>query len=244
MSHDAAADGHSNIDRWPLFPIVAGIALSWGLMVPTIFEWSEKPAARSRHPEMQGAAVIVLVIAAASTFIVWRFNRRRPTATVDAPASRRIQFSLKGLMIAIAVTAVSLAVAPMLNPESAAWLVAAALAVMVLRAFRVDSAARWRLAALVAAMFLPFCWLVLYNKPIGYSSGLIQALPFAPALLPAIWIRGPGELGVPAAILVSLELLAGSWLCPRSSKSAVAYLVLVLLLSCFNSLVLHVLYSA
>ncbi len=247
MPHDAATGitRNSNVNRWPLFPITAGIALCWGLMVPTVFEWGQKGAARSRYPEMELAAAIVFLLATIVTLLVWWKNRTAKDEPVAASEPRRMQFSIRKLLIATALAAISLTAARFLHSDWAPWIVGCAIAVPAVWAFRVDRSVRWRMATLVAAMFLPFVWLILYNKPIGYSSGLIQSLPFGPAIFPAILFRGTAaELVGPAAILVALELLVGTWLSQFNSKANIAYLVFVLLLSCFNAFAMHALYRA
>lgn len=46
--------------RLPVFTLLTGISLAIGLVIPTVFEWGEKRAARSRHPEMETAAFLAI----------------------------------------------------------------------------------------------------------------------------------------------------------------------------------------
>ena len=113
-----------------------------------------------------------------------------------------------------------------------------------------EARVRSRAAALVAGLFCPTVWMIAYNVPIGRTSGLVAAIPFAPAILPAALIRavtyrgGPDEMGMVAGVIVIGELLLGAWLAWRGGKLFVAYLILVLVVSSVSSFGMHALYRA
>ena len=233
--------------RLPVFPIFAGLALSWGLIVPSVFELGEKPAARSRHPENELAVFIVLVITAVIVTTSWFL--KKPTSSEEQSAEdsgRRLQFGIKGMLIATTLMALILALAPWFGERVAPWMVVVFVAGVVLWATRQDWSVRSRIATLLAILFLPFFWIILYNKPFGYSSGMIPAIPIGPGIiLPGLLLRRhiSAASGISAAFVV-IELLIGAWLARRGGKLWIVYLILVFLFSCFNSLVLHALYRA
>ena len=233
------------LNRLPVFPLFAGIALSIGLLVPSIFEWGEKPAARSRHPEMERAAFIVfavtLVVAAICWYLSKPSNFERPIDSKEN--SRRFQFGVRGLLIATTLAAASLAVAPWMNLiVSTAIVLVTAFAVLVY-SFYHSWPVRSRTGALLASMFLPFAWMIRYNRPFGHTSGLIAALPIGPAIVPATLTGGHlDHSSWIAATIIVIELVVGAWLMRRGGKLAFVYLIFLLLFSSFNSLVLHLLY--
>jgi hypothetical protein len=92
--------------------------------------------------------------------------------------------------------------------------------------------------------------MVAYNEPFGRTSGLVTAIPFAPAILPAGLIRAltdagsPDEMGQIAGLIVIAELLLGAWLARRGGKLFACYLCLILLVSSVSSFGMHALYRA
>jgi hypothetical protein len=93
--------------------------------------------------------------------------------------------------------------------------------------------------------------MIAFNVPFGRTSGLVTAIPFGPALLPAELIRvltdasiGPDGSASIAAVIVIGELALGAWLAGRGGKLWLVYLILVLLVSSVSSLGMHAGYRA
>jgi hypothetical protein len=140
---------------------------------------------------------------------------------------------------------VLLAVAPYLHRTVAsAAVIVTAISVLSWSLFR-GWQNRSRMGALLASMYLPFFWMVLYSRPFGHASGLIEWLPLGPAIVCAAFAGGQIDdgAGISAAIII-IELFVGAWLIRRNGKLSLACLILVLLFSCFSSFILHALYRA
>jgi hypothetical protein len=230
--------------RLPLFTMVAGISLAVGFAVPVVFEWGEKPAARSRYPALEMAAISLLVVTpAVCALIAWL---RKP---VEAPQKQKLQFSLRRMFAITTLMAVVLSAARWLDVAwTSASVTAVALGTLAWSCLQ-DASVRSRTGALLAGLFFPFAWIVPFNEPFGSTSGLVTALPIGPAILPAELIRvyltdGIGVDGMLpiAAVIVIAELLLGAWLAQRGGKLLVAYVLFLLVVSCLSSLAMHAMY--
>jgi hypothetical protein len=235
------------VNRIPLFTLVAGIGLAIGFLVPVAFEVAEEPWNRTRLISMELAAIVTVVISSVLCVCLAWLGKERPPAAERRP---KVQLRLRQLFAVITLAAILLAVMKWLNLAWASGLVTAVALGVLCWAVRQDARVRSRVAALVAGLFCPLVWMVAYNVPFGRTSGLVTAIPFAPAILPASLIRivtsggGPDEMGMVAGVIVIAELLLGSWLAYRGGKLFVAYLLLVTLVSSVSSFGMHALYRA
>lgn len=234
------------LNRLPTFPIFSGLSLAFGLLVPTIFELGEKPAARSRHLEMECASISALFLTLLITTLCW--YRCQPSESEHSDSSphdvRRVQFGMRGLLGGMTLAGVLLAAAPYMQETLSSAIVIVGVLLMLIWSLFYSSPIRCRAGTLIASMYLPFVWMVLYNRPIGNTSGLIEVIPLGPAIVPATLASGQidNAYGL-AAAFIFIYLLAGAWLI-RHGTLFFAYLVLMLLFSCFNSFMMHVLYRA
>lgn len=108
---------------------------------------------------------------------------------------------------------------------------------------------RWRAAALLSCMCLPFVWFIGYGEIANIWRGLLAIAAGLPMLLPAAWLAswfGTNFHSEPwiSILLTGLELLVGTWLISLGTKRAIAYLVFALLVSVFSSFGLHALVLA
>lgn len=238
----------------PLFPLVAGIGLTVGFLVPVAFEWTEQPWNRTRLVGMERAAMVTMVVTCAvcalGAFITPTHFAGAPVMTANEQP-RKVQFRLWQLFAVMTLTAVLLAVMKWLDVTWASGLVSAVALGVLGWALIHDARVRARAGALVAGMFCPMVWMVLYNAPFTRTSGLVAAIPIAPAILPAALIRalldsrgGSDQMGMVAGVIVIGEMLLGAWLAWRGGKLFVAYLVLVLLVSSVSSFGMHAMYRA
>lgn len=237
-----------SVGRIPLFTLVAGVGLTIGFLVPVAFELTEKSWNRSRLVPLERAAMVTAALTCAlGVFVAWLGKCSGPSAD---ERKRKIQFRLWHLFAVMTLAAILLAMVKWLDISWASALVAAVALGVLAWALAQDARVRSRAAALVAGLFCPLVWMVAYNVPFGRTSGLVSAMPFAPALLPAALIRaldsggGPDEMGLVAGVTVISELFLGAWLAWRGGKLFVAYLLLVLLVSSVSSFGMHALYRA
>jgi hypothetical protein len=235
------------VDRIPLFTLVAGIGLAIGFLVPVAFEVAEEPWNRTRLISMERAAIVTVALSSVLCVCLAWLGKKSPPAAERRP---KVQFRLRQLFVVITLAAILLAVMKWLNLSWASGLVTVVALGVLCWALCKDARVRSRAAALVAGLFCPLVWMVAYNVPFGRTSGLVTAMPFAPAILPASLIRivtsggGPDEMGVIAGVIVIAELVLGSWLAYRGGKLFVAYLLLVMVVSSISSFSMHVLYRA
>ncbi len=237
----------SLMKRVPLLTLLAGISLAIGFAVPVVFEWTQKPAARSRIPSMERAALAAVVLTAIAGTLAASWSK--PADQPPGAGRPKLQFGLRSLFAATTVAAVLVAAARWLDAPWSSAMVAAAAVCTLGWSCRQDAQVRSRTGALLASLFLPFAWMIAYNEPFGRTSGLAVALPIGPGLLPAELIRrwltsGIGVDGMMpiAAVIVIGELALGVWLAFRGGKLLLAYAILVLLISSISSLGMHALY--
>lgn len=232
---------------WTAFTLVAGIGLTIGFLVPVAFEFTEEPWNRTRLVSMERAAIVTVVLSSVVCVCLVCLAKQKPPAAERRP---KVQLRLWQLFAVMSLAAILLAVMKRLNLSWASGLVTAVALGVLCWAVCQDARVRSRTAALVAGLFCPLVWMVAYNVPFGQTSGLVTAMPFAPAILPASLIRvvtsggGPDEMGVVAGVIVIAELLLGSWLAYRGGKLFVAYLLLVIGVSSVSSFGMHALYRA
>lgn len=235
------------VSRIPLFTLVTGFGLTIGFLVPVAFEFAEKPWNRTRLVSMERAAIVTVVLSSVLCVCLAWLGKEKPPA---AERRQKVQVRLWQLFAVMTVAAILLAVMKWLDISWASGLVTAVALGVLSWAVCQDAHVRSRAAALVAGLFCPMVWMVAYNVPFGRTSGLVTAIPFAPAILPSGLIRavtssgGPDEMGVVAGVIVIAELLLGACLAYRGGKMFVAYLLLVMLVSSASSFGMHALYCA
>ena len=226
-----------------LLAIVAiGLGTTIGLLVPILFEVFENPAARSRHPWLERIAIIAFVTTWVIVFLV---NRFWPSNDIfDHSNSSRQQFSLRFLFVCLTSAAILLSVAPQLDFGYSSMLIVSCALFSSIAAFSFSRTIGMRALSLHAAMFTPFCWVIAFNKPFGHASGLLEGAPVGPGLI-AIFVFGKkiDEAGMAAVMVISL-IGIGLWLAFRGRKLYVAFLILVLISSSFQSLLMHIAYRA
>ena len=215
--------------------------------MPVAYEWMQEPWNRTRLVFLEWASLVTVALTCVVCgFAAW-LSRGSSSAAEPRP---RTQFRLWHLFAVMTLAAILLATGKWLDVSWASAVVAAvALGVLSWSLFQ-DARARSRMAALVAAVFCPLVWMVAYNEPFGRTSGLVAAIPLAPAILPAALLRiftsggGHDELGQFAGLIVIAELLLGAWLARRGGKLFAFYLCLILLVSSVSSFGMHALYRA
>ncbi len=240
--------GVIRLRRLPLFTILTGASLTIGLLVPTVFEWTKQESARSRHPEMEFAALVAMLTSLSIAVVIWIRNRPDtcPPDRDEHGTANRIQFGIRHVLIATTLVAMTLAVAPIFDELTAVlyWFLVEVLVVISVWTCFQSAAVRSRMGAILASLFLPFAWIIPCSKPFGHASGLLSALAFGPGLLPAALARrgNIGESTWIAMLFVMLEMGVAIWLARRGGKLALIYTFLVLCLSTLTSFGLHALY--
>jgi len=233
----------------PLFPLVTGMSLAIGCLVPTVYEWTQASGARGQLDALGTWGVAILLITAAVCGLVMRLRRNETLQPAASPLAGRFQFGIRDVLVATTVIAAVLAVVPRFAVPAGIGLVVALAIGMLIWACCAGPAIALRTAGILASLFFPFVWMIAYNVPFGRTSGLVSHLPLGPGVLFGVimdvlaGIAGDTEVTV-ALSAVILQLAAGAWLARRGPKAAAIYMALVLASSSLGSLILHALYRA
>ena len=241
--HEAIREPETSKPSWPLFFVASGLSLSVGFFVPIIFEWGQPIAARSRHPKLVLAIVIVVVSTATLSLLhVWAAHHLFATRTDSM--KKNVQWSIFDLIVATTIVAVVMA----LRTEH--WPMYLLIAGITYWSLRQPAAIRERMLATLAVAYFPFVWMIAYNKPFGYTSGLASEIPLAPSMMPIRFMLGmmrswsSPSVRIVATSSVFFELAIGVWLARRFPRTSLAYIVACFVASTLGSLLIHVLYRA
>jgi hypothetical protein len=240
---------HAIISRLPALPLLAGISLAIGFLVPSVFEMAQKPASQHRHDQLELSAFIVLAATALVCTAVSLLRKRQAAPEHEIGPPGTWQFDLLQLFLAITMFAIALAIMPLLELWVASAVIVALILAITAWAWRSGPSTGARITALLAVMFLPFVWMIAYSVPLGRTSGLIAVIPIAPGILVAELLRGLAGLQRDkvesvAAIAVMIQLLMGAWLARQGPRGSLTFSLLVLAASSAGSLLLHILYRA
>jgi hypothetical protein len=232
----------------PWLPLLTGISLATGLVVPSIYEWGQKPAARTRHAGMERAALAVLVVTGVVCLLVmWLRGTPDSPPPEQAKVGRR-QFGLREVFAVTTFTAVVFALSRLDNPIFINGLVAVVAVALVGWSFAYGGwRLRNRLAGTLVTMFLPFAWMIAFSVPFGRTSGLAIYIPIGPGILGTALISNliganMHESGPIGPVIVITQLLIGAWLARRGGKLSVVYTLFTFLSASLSSLALHALY--
>jgi hypothetical protein len=234
--------------RLPLFTLWAGFSLAYGLLVPSLYEFTQNPVARIEHSETELAACAVLVITLAAATVFWLLNRPSESTPQVGPAFRKFQFGLREMLVAVTLIGVVCGSVRFMGLMMLSWIVVLAALGAGMSSIYGGRSVRSRSWAILAAMFLPFSWMVLKNVPFGYTSGLAIHIPLSPAFFPLAMTQAlfSGNSAInsygASAVLVIAELAVGSLLAWRGGKLALIYVAAVFVNSAFGSFGIHALY--
>jgi hypothetical protein len=235
----------SIIQRLPTFTLFAGIGLTFGLLVPTIFEFGESQSSRNDFSRLEFLALIVFLITTLVSGLIWFFGR--PTEFTEDDSHVRFQFGIRHILIATTLVAFLFAAASFIeiDPQDdwLFWIVLGILVGLISWTLFQRAEVRRSVGTVLASLFLPFVWVIAFNRPFGHASGMLPSILFGPGLFPAMLLRQGVDNSVwIAVIFVFLEIATGVLLAFRWRKLCLAYAAFCLLLSGFTSLILHVMY--
>ena len=237
----------SFLRRIPLFPLCTGISLFVGLIIPSIFEFTEKPAARSRHYGLEKLAVATLLVTFIACLVIMWLRSNPSSKPIVTANERKLQFGLRQLFFATTLSAILLATTQILSPQLASLSVVGLVFAIIGWAFAGDWHRRSRIGAILVCMFMPFVWMIAYSVPIGRTSGLIQVLPLGPGIILAELIRALLSMDRDRAanlaiVFVFAQLLIGVWLARRGGKLPVVFATVVFITSSLSSFFFHAMF--
>lgn len=224
-----------------------GASLIVGLMIPTVFEFTQQPAARSRHSGAQQIALWVLVVTFGAVVTLQWLDRCGPPA---GPRStpHPLRFRVRDMLLITLLTALLLTLARALEVPAATILMTIAIVLASVWTWRRGRGAWLRLIGHLACLYGPFCWMVAFNRPFGRTSGLLPYVAIGPGVLPAEMLRAVlggvdgDHLTILAAMFALLLLFVGVWAAGRGGRLAAALATLSLVVSTITSFIVHAMY--
>lgn len=214
-----------------LFSVVAG----W--LIPYFYDWTDSDQSRPSPLLWQVPLGIFLVSVVVCCGLPWLPIREKGSEE----DSIRMRFGLRTMLILTALIALVIGLGMKFPGFVSSMLLGLALFGLVVLAIKRPSQ---RLAAitLLACMFLPFSWLLGYEDFDRMLTALPTFLPSMPTLLPAGLLANVFRQPLQdsfwiAHLLTAIELLVGIWIMASGPKRAIAYLLLVMNVSLFGSLI-------
>ena len=220
----------------------------FGWMIPTFYEWTDSNQGRPTPVLVQAAWSLVSIGILSWFLIPWL--PIRATAASDSQVataqeqSNRFQFNLRWLFVI--TTIVAIAIAGISNGPVAfcilLWVVAFVGASLMVSK---ELSWKWQLGALLACMYFPFAWVLVWKTFRNASWTLLIGVIGLPALLPGATVAGlfgkhPDQFIWLYILLTAVEIAIGFWLIRTGPRRTTAYLVLVMLLSIYGSMFLNI----
>lgn len=241
---------------WSIF-VAASIFV--GFFIPGFYEWTDSNQSRP-SPLLWKVPLGSAVAAFAFTLLLpWLPIRRSQEPKPEEPgpeasrsqdpgsnsgAERRpLRYGVKTLMLITA--GVALTAALLINaPWVAGSIALGGSVIQTIRCAVKRPIHRPALVGLVGCMILPYAWLVEYDELDRMLPELLIMLPAMPTFLPAAILGGflgqhAQESVWIALLLTALELAVGLWVIRLGPKRTIAYLLGVIHLSAFGSLVFY-----
>lgn len=267
------SDKPSFLDRFPFHILVPGIALWVGLLIPVLYKVLNGSSIYGRELKLLYASHLVfsLTILGAAVWSFVRARLARVSHSVGAGvgvnsakesgvqtfidshstgrlARRKRQFGVRDLLIWTTGFSVLCAGSTVFSEKIRCYVLVGIIAGIFVRTiiFRRKSLAR--VFCWLGAMYLPFVWVIPFNKPFGQVSGMLEGIPVYPVLLLATLSRLVVDVhpleGPPAFILASLVLGLGVFLTQRRGWGVAVFVCVTLVISCLTSMFLHLMYRA
>jgi hypothetical protein len=235
--------------RMAIFSLLIAASLLVGWFIPKFYIWTDSDQSRPSPLLWQVPLGSAIVSMAFCVVLPWLpITNQKSDKTSNQTSKPRLQFSLRTLLLVTAIVAgaiVLLAKFPLVMSG-----IVTAGAFMYLIAFFVSNPQhRLATSALISSMNLPFVWILGYNELGRILPSLLAMFAGLPAFFPAAWLgqlfnHNMHEGRSLALLLTALEMVIGIWMIRLGPKHAIAYLLLVVHVSAFGSLVFHTLILA
>jgi hypothetical protein len=217
------------------------ISATCGWLVPAFYDWTGADQSRPSPLMWQVPFAVTVVAILFSVALPWV----PLTGWAKTETRPRSQFNLRSLLIFTAIVAVAIAVgmkAPM---------VVASIGILLAFVAAVRSAIlyperRLPIAALFACLILPFDWILGYKELDNLLPSILWmsfGMPgfFSMAMLAGLFGLPAHESGWLAILITAAQITIGLWLIRVGSKSAIAFMLFVLLSSLMGSLIFNAL---
>jgi hypothetical protein len=235
--------------RMAIFSLLIAASLLVGWFIPKFYIWTDSDQSRPSPLLWQVPLGSAIVSMAFCIVLPWLpITNQKSDKTSNQTSKPRLQFSLRTLLLVTAIVAGAIVLLAKF-PLVMSGIVTVGAFMYLISFFVSHPQHRLATSALIASMNLPFVWILGHNKLSRISPSLLAMFPGLPAFFPAFWMGTlfnqnlHDRFGL-ALLLTSLEMMIGIWMIRLGRKLAIAYLLLVLHVSAFGSLVFHTLIIA
>ena len=228
--------------RLPIFPLMIGVSLGVGLLIPAFYDWTGSDQSRPSPLIFQSAVAVLLCGIITCSILPWLKLAYDPPTNIPY---RKFQFKIRSILMFTAVVAVFLVAfnkLPVIAVSGGLYGLALCFVTRYCILFR---AFRWPLASLFACMYFPFAWIASWDE-LTQAPEMIWMASGLPTLILAIPIgrlfqQHAQDSAWLSILMAGAELVIGVWLIRLGPKRFVAYLVFVLMVSVFSSFILNAL---
>ena len=214
-----------------LFSVVAG----W--LIPYFYDWTDSDQSRPSPLLWQVPLGVFVVSVGVCCGLPWLPIREKGSEKDTS----KLRFGLRTMLILTALIAIVIGLGLKFPGFVSSTLFGLALLGLVVFAIK-RPAHRLASITLLACMFLPFSWLLGYEDFDQILTSLPTFLPSMPTLLPAGLLASVFRQPLQdsfwiAHLLTAIELLVGIWMMVLGPKRTIAYLLLIMNVSLFGSLI-------
>ncbi|NND99339.1 MAG: hypothetical protein HKN47_18625 [Pirellulaceae bacterium] len=238
------------VDPMPILVLAGGISLGFGFFVPELFRWVSGSGSWVQTITSKRLAFWVIVATICIAALGWAWNQRRGWINVGTDSEvPPIRFGVMGLLRAMTIVALGLALTPFLSPYLTrpvacvvCWI---ALLSMLVWAARAHATLRKRIWLFLIVLHAPYSWLVSMSRNGAELVSAMTEFPVLPGLILAE-LLSPHRSDVQwITPLFTLALLAvGALVLRRGGKLSVVFLTLCALGSAGSSLMFYALCQA
>lgn len=213
------------------------LSLLVGCLIPSFYRWTDSDQSRPSPLLLQVPIASALASLAFCISLPWL-----PITKSIADDTRvKLRFSIRILLML--TTAIALLVALLAKFPSVASGILLAAAYLALVAFGIRQPNhRMASLALIGCMILPFAWLVSYDELNRILPSLVAMFSGMPAFVPAALVgslfgQNLHDIYWLNNLFTAAELLMGIYIIQLGPKQTIAYLLLIMHISAFGSLV-------
>ena len=147
--------------RLPVFPLIIGVSLVVGRLIPAFYDWTGSEQSRPSPLIFQTAVGVLLCGIMACLALPWLHIEYDPPTTNRVA---KVQFTIRTLLVMTAVVAVFLVAfrkTPLLAVSGGLHGIALC---YVVRFWILFHSFRWQVASLLACMYFPFAWIIPWSE--------------------------------------------------------------------------------
>jgi hypothetical protein len=232
------------LHAWTFLIALILISATCGWFVPAFYDWTG--ADQSRPSPRMWQVPLAVAIGAFLFFVALPWIPI--TGWAKAKSTVPLQFNLRSLLFLTAVAAVAIAIG-MRAPMIVGSICLSLALVAAVRSAILNPEQRLPIVALLTCMILPFVWILGYRELDNLMPSVLwmsAGMPgfFSMAIVAGLFGMPPHESGWLAILITAAQIAIGLWLIRVGPKRAIAYILLVMLLSLMGSLIFNALVRA